>query len=100
MDKQKTKYGVIELMPNGKIFGYVNVSEMSNNRELEIIEEYIDMGYTPESTIYTLTGGGCSTIEFKYLDEDGDEQEGDMPYLSHGILVMKTQLKKYVPTKD
>ena len=100
MDKQKSKYGVVEIMPNGKIFGYVNVKEMSTQREINILEDYIDMGYMPISNTYSLHGGACSSIAFKYLDEDGYEQEGETPYVRHGVFIMKTQLKKYVPTKD
>jgi hypothetical protein len=100
MDKQKTKYGVVEIMPNGKIYGYVNVTEMSKQRELSIMEDYINMGYMPISNNYSLHGGSCSAIDFKYLDEDGYTQEGEMPYVRHGVLIMKTQLKIYVPTQD
>jgi len=100
MEKQKSKHGVIEVMPNGKVYGYVNVSKMTDEREFEIIEDYIDLGFVPVSNKYSLAGGGIQSIDFKYLDEDGIAQEGDMPYLNHGILIMKTELKRYVSTKD
>lgn len=100
MDKQKTKFGIVEIMPNGKIYGYVNVTEFSDAKEIEIIEDYIDMGYLPKKTTYSLVGGNVSSIDFKYLDEDGLPQEGEMPYVNHGILLMKTVLDKYVPTQD
>ena len=100
MDKQKTKHGIIELMPNGKIFGYVNVAQMSEEREQEIISEYLDMGYLPLKNTYSVIGGGLSVIEFKYLDEDGLPQEGKLPHVQHGIMIMKTELKVYVPTQN
>jgi len=100
MDKQKTKYGIIEIMPNGKIFGYVNIYKMNEEAEVEIMDEYLDLGYIPVSNKYLVSGGGLKYIEFKFLDEDGHEQEGEMPYVQHGILIMKTQLKVHVPTQD
>ena len=100
MDKQKTKYGIIELMPNGKIFGYVNVVKMTDYREKEIITEYLDMGYIPLKNTYHVIGGGVNNIEYKYIDEDGELQEGEVPHLHHGIMTMKTELKVYVPTQD
>jgi hypothetical protein len=100
MDKQKTKYGIIEIMPNGKIYGYVNVSKMTPEREQDVLSEYLDLGYIPMSNTYTVVGGGLHTIDYKYIDEDGVYQEDDLPYLNHGIITMKTKLKVYVPTKD
>lgn len=100
MDKQKSKYGVVEIMPNGSIIGYVNVVEMTDEKEELIINDYIDMGYMPLENTYSIAGGKIDTIDFRYIDEDGFTQEGDMPYINHGILLMKTTLKKYVPTQD
>jgi len=100
MDKQKSKFGVIEIMPNQKIFGYVNVNSMTDKKEIEIISDYIDMGYLPLSNKYILQGGSVDTIDFKYLDEFNKRQEGSMPYVNHGIFIMKTELKKHVPIKD
>ncbi len=100
MDKQKTKGGIIEMMPKGKIQVYFKVTEFTDAKELEIIEDYIDMGYLPEKTTYSIVGGNVSSIDFKYLDEDGFPQEGEMPYVNHGVLLMKTILEKYVPTKN
>ena len=100
MDKQKTKYGIIEIMPNGKIFGYVNVVKMTDYREKEIITEYLDMGYIPLKNTYSIVGVGMCNIEFKYIDEDGEVQEDELPHLNHGIITMKTELKVYVPTQD
>tara|TARA_R110002074_G_scaffold183968_3_gene349371 strand:- start:281 stop:595 length:315 start_codon:yes stop_codon:yes gene_type:complete len=100
MDKQKSKYGIIEIMPNGQIYGYVNVIEMSDRQEELIVNDYIDMGYLPTENNYSLVGGSVDTIDFRYMDEDGIAQEGEMPYVNHGILLMKTSLKKYVPTED
>tara|TARA_R110000744_G_scaffold100699_3_gene194296 strand:- start:1151 stop:1465 length:315 start_codon:yes stop_codon:yes gene_type:complete len=100
MEKQKSKFGIVELMPNGKIFGYVNVSEMSQQREIDIIEDYIDMGYQPVINSYKLAGGNTSTIYYKYIDEDGLPEEGESTHVIHGIFIMKTELKKYVPTQD
>ena len=100
MEKQKSKFGVVELMPNGKIFGYVNVSEISDNREFEIIEDYIEMGYLPIVNNYKLAGGSTSTIYYKYLDQDGEPEEGESTHVIHGVFIMKTELEKYVPTKN
>ena len=100
MDKQKTKYGIIEIMPNGKIFGYVNVVKMTEYREHEIITEYLDMGYIPLKNTYNIVGGGMSLIDFTYIDEDGEIQYEELPNLRHGIITMKTELKVYVPTQD
>jgi len=100
MEKQKTKFGVVELMPNGKIFGYVNVAEMSDKRESAIMEDYIEMGYLPIVNNYKLAGGSTSTIYYKYLDEDGKPEEGESTHVIHGVFIMKTELEKYVPTKN
>jgi len=100
MDKQKSKFGVIELMPNDSIYGYVNVKEFSDKKEIEIYADYIDMGYLPVETTYSLVGGSVSDLEFKYEDDDGIIQEGVIPHVNHGLLLMKTKLKKYVPTEN
>ena len=100
MDKQKSKFGVLEIMPNGKIFGYVNVTSMTENKEIEIISDYIDMGYLPLNNKYIMQGGSVDVIDFKYLDEFNVRQEGSMPYVNHGIFIMKTELEKHVSTKN
>lgn len=100
MDKQKSKFGVIELMPNDSIYGYVNVKEFSDTKEIEIYEDYIDMGYLPQETTYSVVGGSISDLEFKYEDDDGSMQEGIISHVNHGVLLMKTKLKKYVPSQD
>ncbi len=100
MEKQKSKYGIVEIMPNGNIFGYVNVSKCTSERELEVMHDYIDMGYLPISSTYSISGGKIDSIDFRYMDEDGIPQEGDMPYVNHGVMIMKTKLKLHVPTKD
>jgi len=100
MDKQKSKFGVVEIMPNGKIFGYVNVTSMTEKKEIEIISDYIDMGYLPLNNKYIMQGGSVDVIDFKYLDEFNVRQEGSMPYVNHGIFIMKTELEKHVPTKN
>tara|TARA_R110002096_G_scaffold414986_1_gene616352 strand:+ start:618 stop:932 length:315 start_codon:yes stop_codon:yes gene_type:complete len=100
MEKQKTKFGWIEEMPNGKVFGTSIVKEMSFSREIETLTEYIDLGYTPSNNEYKLTGGDINTIEYVYINEDGERMSEDMPYVRHGIIVMKTTLKKHVSTED
>jgi len=100
MDKQKTKYGIVEKMPNGRIFGYVNVFEMSEEMECEILENYIDLGYEPLENKYIMSGGNIDSLGFKFVDEDGIPQEGEVEYVNHGILIMKTKLKIHVPTQD
>ena len=100
MDKQKTKYGVIEIMPNGKIYGYVNVTRMTSEREVLIMTDYLNLGYSIKSNEYKVMGGNVSSIDFKYLDEDGEVIEGSAPIVNHGYLIMKTRLEKYVPTED
>lgn len=100
MDKQKTKYGIIEIMPNGNIYGYVNVTRMTSEREVLIMTDYLNLGYSIKSNEYKVMGGNVSSIDFKYLDEDGEVVEGSAPIVNHGYLIMKTRLEKYVPTKD
>lgn len=98
MEKQKSKYGIIETMPNGSIIGYINVTSFTSDRELEVMHDYIDMGYLPEETTYSISGGKIDSIDFRYMDEDGIAQNGDMPYVKHGVMIMKTKLKLHVST--
>jgi len=100
MVKQKTKFGIIEEMPNGKLYGFVTVAEMNQDKEVEIISNYIDLGWQPVDNNYIISGGEISSIEFAFINEDGEREDGEMPYISHGVIVMKTLLKKYVPTKN
>ncbi len=99
MDKQKTKYGIVEKMPNGKIFGYVNVREMSDEQEWNVLENYIDLGYKPIENKYVVSGGCVDSLGFKYM-ENGELKEMEVDYVNHGVLIMKTKLKIHVPTKD
>jgi len=39
-------------------------------------------------------------LGFNFVDEDGIQQEGEVEYVNHGILIMKTKLKIHVPTQD
>jgi len=98
MKKQKTKFGWIEEMPDGTILGMSVVKQMSEDRELDNMTEYIDLGFTPISNEYKLAGGNVSSMDFVYVNEDGDKEYEQMPYISHGILVMKTTLTKHVST--
>ncbi len=100
MDKQKTKYGIVEKMANGDIYGYVNIREMSDEQEWDIIENYIDLGYEPLENKYIVSGGSIDSVGIKYIDEDGENMEGVVEYVNHGIIIMKTKLKIHVPTQD
>lgn len=100
MDVQKTKFGTIERLSSGDVYGYAIAREMTEDREVDILSDYVDLGWTPIDNEYLLSGGSAEGIEFEYVDEDGNRTYQILPYVSPGIIVMKTLLKKYVPIKD
>tara|TARA_R110002074_G_scaffold273411_3_gene445012 strand:- start:4957 stop:5262 length:306 start_codon:yes stop_codon:yes gene_type:complete len=96
----KTLHGDIEEMPNGKIIGTAVVKSISPALELDILSNYIDLGFMIESNEYVLSGGGVNVIVFRYIDEDDEQIEDICETINHGIIIMNTLLTKYVPTQD
>jgi len=100
MERIKTLHGDIEVMPNGKIVGTAMVQSVDPDLEVDILSDYIDMGFVIESNEYVLSGGGINIIIFKYTDEDDLPTEDICETINHGIFIMNTRLTKYVPTQD
>jgi len=95
MQKTKTKYGRIETMPNGKIFGVVNLKSFI--RETQILNEYIDLGYIIKNTEYKLVGGGTGYIVYHYYDSiSNTTSTEEVETIEHGMFVMRTELEEYV----
>lgn len=95
MQKTKTQYGIIEAMPNGKIFGVVNLKSFST--ESKIINEYINLGYVIKKIEYKLVGGSTGYIVYHYYDSiSNTTSTEEVDTIEYGMFVMRTELKKYV----
>lgn len=98
--RESTKFGIIEAMDNGQFFGYVRMHNMTDEYESSVIDDYLDAGWIPISSECSLVGGKVTSLNYVSIGEDGKQQETDVPYILHGLIVMKTLLKKNVSTKD
>tara|TARA_B100001059_G_scaffold35564_2_gene28562 strand:- start:6339 stop:6647 length:309 start_codon:yes stop_codon:yes gene_type:complete len=98
MQKTKSKYGRIETMPNGKIYGVVNVTTLDEEQEYKVLSDYIDLGYVILSNEYKFCGGTTGYIIYHYYDTASNTTTSEeLDTIEHGVFVMKTELKKYVP---
>tara|TARA_R110002153_G_scaffold241621_1_gene396760 strand:+ start:1772 stop:2056 length:285 start_codon:yes stop_codon:yes gene_type:complete len=90
----KSKYGVIRKSKEGKTKGYVDMGlNYFGIDEIDIINNYVDLGFKIKSNKYLIVGGDSIVYIYKYRTELGEKIEERVEEVEHPTMMMVTELK-------
>lgn len=90
----KSKYGIIRKNKKGVIKGYVDMGlDYFCYDELDVIDDYIDLGYHISDVKYIMIGGESVEYLYKYRSELGEKIEERVTEIDHPTMMMVSELK-------